>query len=81
MQHFRDALALILRERVEFPKGAFVTVLEAKVTRDTRNAKAVLSVFPSAMEEQVLARLEEGERDIKEGLGDHLRLRRIPNLH
>lgn len=81
MQHFRDALAQVLRERVEFPAGAFVTVLDAKVTKATTHSKAVISVLPTSMEKDVLATLKDYDREIKEGLSEKLRLRRIPTLH
>jgi ribosome-binding factor A len=81
MQHFRDALAAVLVERVEFPPGAFVTVLDAKVTKATTHAKAVISVLPTSMEKDVLKTLAEYTHEIKEGLAEKLRLRRIPTLH
>lgn len=81
MHHFREALARVLAERVEFPHGAFVTVLDAKVTKATTHSKAVLSVIPSTMEKEVLETLADYEHDIKEGLSEELRLRRIPTLH
>lgn len=81
MQHFREALAAILAERVEFPRGALVTVLDAKVTRDTKHAKGVISVMPRSFENAVLDALDQYDHDIKEGLSEHLRLRRIPQIH
>lgn len=81
MQRFRDALALVLAERVEFPKGAIVTLVDAKVTSDTKHAKGVVSVFPVAMEPAVFAALEEYRHDIFDGLAEKLRLRRIPRIH
>lgn len=81
MQHFREALAQVVREVVEFPVGAFVTVVDAKLTRDTKHAKGVISVLPVEMEKDVLKQLKEYEKEIKEGLAEHLRLRRIPRLH
>lgn len=81
MQHFRDALAAVLVERVEFPVGVFVTVLDAKVTRDTTKAKGVISVLPESREKEALAALEESSHDIKKGLAEKLRLRRIPHIH
>jgi ribosome-binding factor A len=81
MHHFREALAQVVREVVEFPPGAFVTVVDAKITRDTKNAKGILSVMPVEMEGDVLKILKQSEHDIKEGLAENLRLRRIPRLH
>lgn len=80
MQHFRDALAAVLAERVEFPKGTLVTVMDAKITRDTLHAKGVLSVLPVAMEKEVIRSLTQYKKEIKEGLAERLRLRRIPDL-
>lgn len=81
MQHFRDALAAVLAERVEFPRGAFVTVMDAKITRDTLHAKCVLSVLPISMEPEVVRALIDTQHEIKQGLSEKLRLRRIPRLH
>jgi ribosome-binding factor A len=81
MQHFREALAQVLAERVEFPIGILVTVLDAKVTKATTHAKCVISVLPATRKKEVLETLEEYRRDIKEGLSERLRLRRIPRLH
>lgn len=81
MQHFRDALAAVLVQRIEFPRGVLVTVVDAKITSDTRNAKGVLSVFPEDKQLDVLKVLKLGEHEIKDGLAERLRLRRIPNLH
>lgn len=81
MQHFRDALAGVLAEEVEFPRGTLVTVMDAKITSDTRHAKGVLSVLPADMRDEVLRTLVAAAHDIKEGLSRRLRLRRIPDLH
>jgi ribosome-binding factor A len=81
MQHFRDALAAVLAERVEFPRGSLVTVMDAKITRDTLHAKGVLSVLPVSMEEDVMKILTASAREIKDGLAKKLRLRRIPKLY
>ena len=81
MQHFRDALALVVSQVVEFPKDVFVTVLMTKLTRDTKHAKCVISVMPVEREKDAIEALRSFEADIKEGLTEHLRLRRVPRLH
>lgn len=81
MQHFREALARVLAERVEFPRGVIVTLMDAVLTRDTLHAKGTLSVLPVSMEDAVRDALEEYRHDINEGLAEHLRLRRIPRIH
>jgi len=81
MEHLRNALAKVLVEEVEFPRGVFVTVLETKMTRDQTHAKAVLSVLPNTMEKEALEALGEYDHEIKDGLAKELRLRHIPRLH
>ncbi|MBU0540129.1 ribosome-binding factor A [Patescibacteria group bacterium] len=81
MQHFQDALAEAIAENVEMPSGGIITLLEAKVTRDTTQAKGVISVFPTMLEEEALLALKESGRDIKDALAKKLRLRRIPHIH
>lgn len=80
MEHFRNALAAVLAERVEFPRGVFVTVMEAKLTRDMLHAKAVLSVMPEDRIEDVKDALAMYRRDIKDGLAHELQMRRIPDF-
>ena len=81
MHHFREALAQVVSERVEFPPSVLVTVLDAKVTKATTHAKAIISVLPVTMEKAALETLNEYTHEIKEGLTEELRLRRIPSLH
>lgn len=81
MEHLRNALAKVLVEHVEFPRGVFVTVLETKMTRDQTRAKAVLSVMPADRETDALETLKDYEHEIKDGLAHELRLRHIPHFH
>ncbi len=83
MIHLREALARVLTERVEFPRGIFVTVLEVKMTRNQTQAKVVLSVLPVDQEETVLKTLNDKDtaHEIKDGLANAVRLRHIPRLH
>jgi len=80
MEHFRNALATILAERLEFPRGVLVTVLDAKLTRDMLHAKAVLSVMPEDRIEDVKKILKEYEHEIKDGLTHELKMRHIPDF-
>lgn len=80
-EHLRDAMAQVLAEDIEFPPGTLVTVLSAKVTANTGHAKFVLSVFPESKKAEVLEILEHSQAEIKDGLAQHVRLRRIPRLH
>ncbi len=80
-EHLREALARVFNERLEFPPGAFVTVLKAKMTANTAHASVTISVLPTSMEAAVLKSLQQQTHEIKDGLAKGLRLRRIPTLH
>ena len=81
MEHLRNALAKVIAEEVEFPRGIFVTVLETRMTRDQTNARAVLSVLPNDKQKEVLKALKTYGHEIKEGLVSELRMRHIPRFH
>lgn len=81
MEHLRNALAKVLVEKVELPRGTLVTVLLTKMTRDQTHMKAVISVLPNSMEKEVLQALGDYDHEIKDGLAKELRLRHIPRLH
>lgn len=74
-------MAETLAEHVEFPPGVLVTILKAKVTANTAHASFVISVFPEEREQEALDILKRENHVLKEGLAQHLRLRRIPRLH
>ncbi len=78
---FREALADVLRQAVDYPLGTLVTLIDAHLTPDTKHATGILSVLPVDREVDVLHTLRDAERDIKDALGDSLRLRRMPALH
>lgn len=80
-EHLREAFARVLSQVVEFPVGAFVTVLSAKVTANTAHARITLSVMPVAQENAVLEALRRYDHDIKDALVHEIRLRRVPRLH
>jgi ribosome-binding factor A len=80
-EHLREAMAETLAEHVEFPPGVLVTILKAKVTANTAHASFTISVFPEEREKEALDILKGEDQAIKEGLSEHLRLRRIPRLH
>lgn len=80
-EHLREAMAKVLAEVVEFPKGVLVTVLAAKLTANTAHARIELSVFPETAQEEVVKTLGYAEHDIKGALAERLRLRRMPRIH
>lgn len=80
-EHLREAMAEIIREIVEFPPGVLVTVLGAKLTANTAHARIELSVYPETAQAEVVKILGYAERDIKNALAEHVRLRRMPRIH
>ena len=80
-EHLREAMANVFAERIEFPIGAFVTILKAKMTANTAHASFTISVLPTSMEAAVMKTLEQNTHELKDGLAHSLRLRRIPRLH
>lgn len=79
--HFRDEMARILNQKVEFPIGSFVTVMDAKLTTDLRFANVILSVLPVSAEESVMQALDDYSNDIRKEMAKKLHLRHMPNLH
>jgi ribosome-binding factor A len=79
-EHFREALAQVLVEVVEFPPGVFVTVLEAKISPSQHDAVATLSILPADRQQDVLSALETYRHDIKDSLAKVIRLRQIPKF-
>lgn len=80
-EHFREAMADVLKKKVEFPRTSFVTVVDAKLAPDQANAKVVLSVVPSTDEELVLETLKTYRHDILKEMAKSLRLRHLPNIY
>lgn len=79
-EHLREAFAALLTE-IEFPPGLFVTVLGAKIAANSAHATFTLSVFPDGKDKAALDTLTTSMHDLKDGLANTLRLRRIPDLH
>lgn len=80
-EHFRDAIALILKRRVEFPRGSLVSVKEVKMTSDLKFANVVLSVLPVSLEPDVEQALLDFKKEIGKDMAFNLKMRQIPKLH
>ena len=80
MSHFAEAIAKVLRERVEFPPGVFVTVNKAELTRNLAHAKVVLSVLPVEREKEAFKTLKDNEHEIVDALAHDLAMRKLPKM-
>ena len=80
-EHFREALARVIAETVEFPPGVFITVLDAKVSPSQHDAVVTLTVFPKDRQKDVLNCLETFKRSMKDELARSIKLRHIPKFN
>ncbi len=80
MSHFREAMAKILREVVEFPPGIIVTVHEAALTRNLAHAKVVLSVIPVEREKEAYETLKNYDKEIKDAMAHDMAMRKLPKI-
>ncbi len=79
-EHFRDALAQAIAETIEFPRGVFVTLTDANIRSNQKEAMGLLSVFPSERRNEALQTLKKFRRDLKNALARSLKLRSIPDI-
>jgi ribosome-binding factor A len=81
-EQIREEISMIIAGEVEDPRVAAVTVTDARLTPDLRNAKIYVTVLGSDEEiDEALAALKHAAGFIRIQLGAVLRVRRTPELH
>lgn len=81
-EQIKEEVSLIIAGEVEDPRIGFVTVTEARVTPDLRNAKIYVSVTGTEEEAAAsVAALNHAAGFIRTQLGAVLRIRRTPELY
>lgn len=81
-EQIKEELSLIIAGEVEDPRVGFVTVTDAKLSADLRNAKIYVSVLGTQDEiKGSLAALKHAAGFIRHQLGAVLRMKRTPELH
>src|SRR2546423_226349 len=81
-EQIREEVSMIIAGEVEDPRVATVTVTDARLTPDLRNAKIYVTVLGSDAEiDEALAALKHAAGFIRTQLGAVLRIRRTPELH
>ena len=81
-EQIREEISMIIAGEVEDPRVAAVTVTDARLTPDLRNAKIYVTVLGSDEEiDEALAALKHAAGFIRTQLGAVLRIRRTPELH
>src|SRR5215813_11506086 len=81
-EQIKEEVSLIIAGEVEDPRVGFVTVTDAKLSADLRNAKIYVSVIGT--EDEVkgsLAALRHASGFIRAQLGAVLRMKHTPELH
>src|SRR5262245_29817503 len=81
-EQIKEEVSLIIAGEVEDPKVGFVTVTDAKLSADLRNANIYVSVLGTEDEVRAsLAALKHAAGFIRHQLGAVLRMKHIPELH
>src|SRR2546423_15633285 len=81
-EQIREEISMIIAGEVEDPRVATVTVTDARLTPDLRNAKIYVTVLGSDEEiDEALAALKHAAGFIRTHLAAVLRIRRTPDLH
>jgi len=81
-EQIKEEISLIIAGEVEDPKVGFVTVTDAKLSDDLRNAKIYVSVLGSEDEiKHSLTALKHAAGFIRHRLGTAIRMKRTPDLH
>src|ERR1043165_6315990 len=81
-EQIKEEVSLIIAGEVEDPRVGFVTVTDAKLSADLRNAKIYVSVIGTEDEvKSSLAALRHASGFIRAQLGAVLRMKHTPELH
>lgn len=76
----KQEVAKIMLEDINFPAGALVTVIAAKVSADLRYADIIISVYPSENKEEVLKVLNENIYAMQQVVNKKLSMRPVPKI-
>ncbi len=81
-EQIREEISMIIAGDLDDPRVDPVTVTDARITPDLRNAKVYVSVMGTDEEAaSALSALRSATGFIRQQLGTVLRLKRIPELH
>ena len=67
-------------KELSLPKSILVTVTEVETSRDLRQSKVFISVFPEKETKRVLRTLEKGIYDIQQILNKRLKIKFVPKI-
>ena len=64
----------------EFKSGTIITVTHVETSRDLRNAKVFVSIFPDSKSDDTLKLLEKKSRDLKKYVQPLLKMKFLPEF-
>ncbi|MFH0839177.1 MAG: 30S ribosome-binding factor RbfA [Candidatus Omnitrophota bacterium] len=77
----KEALTLILRDKVKDPHIGFVTITEVKLTGDLRFARVYVSIMgDETAKQKTIASIERATGFIRRQLGERIRIKFVPEL-
>ncbi|MCX6739913.1 MAG: ribosome-binding factor A [Candidatus Parcubacteria bacterium] len=76
----KQELGRFIREDIDLPAEAFVTVTEVNTTPDMKVAKIIVTIFPENIRGSILKILQKNSRRLHELLKKELTTKFIPNL-
>lgn len=77
----KEELSEILQREIKDPRVGFVTITRVKLTADLRHARVYISIMGSDDEvRQSLEGLESARGYLRARLGEHLRLKYLPEI-
>ena len=76
----KKELGGIILKELSLPKSILVTVTEVETSRDLRQSKVFISVFPEKETKRVLRTLEKGIYDIQQILNKRLKIKFVPKI-
>jgi len=77
---FRRAISKFILEEIEMPKNIIVTVMNAVISKDLKNAKFFVSIYPDNLRGSGLEVLIKNIPLFKRYLADNFSLRTIPTI-
>lgn len=74
------AISAIIREELELPLGAFVTITEVKTARDLKSAVLFITILPNSQRGSIFEFLQKKTHFMQHALTKRIKLQWIPRL-
>lgn len=76
----KQELSLLIREEIELPTEALVTITKVDTSPDIKNSKILITTFPNNLRGTILEILRKNQHHLHLLLKDKLQTKFIPNL-